>query len=101
MQSDLPAAIKSQDAARVSVLRTTLAAVANAEAVDPSRSQARAGLLGDVERRELSHEDVRSIVVGERNALRRAAGEMRSFGQATEAADLATQAAILDEYLLV
>src|SRR4051812_7133349 len=99
MQSDLPAAMKARDATRVSVLRTTLAAVANAEAVHPADGAVAAGLLGDVARKDLSEDDVRSIVARERDDLATTAGEMEQLGQAEEAAELGGRAAILDGYL--
>src|SRR5688572_5257444 len=55
MQVDLVTALKAGDVHAVSVLRTTLAALDNAEAVDPGSGAplVRAGLFGDVERRPL------------------------------------------------
>jgi len=56
-------------------LRTTLAALANAEGVDPAADAplVRAGLFGDVERRSVRADDVVSIVTGERDGLHAAA----------------------------
>ena len=98
LQADLPAAMRARDESRVAVLRTTLAALANAEAVDPSAATTRTGLLGDVERRVLTDADVRSIIVRERDELSRDAGELRRLGR-PEADRLAAQVAILDGYL--
>src|SRR3954453_20775009 len=94
MHADLPAAMKARDAARVGVLRTTLAAVANAEAVHPADGAQPFGLLGDVARKDLSEDDVRSIVARERDDLATTAGEMEQLGQAEEAAELGGRAAI-------
>ena len=100
MQADLPAAIKARDASRVSVLRTTLAALANAEAVDLSGPRSTAGLLGDVERKLLSERDMREIVSRERAELWAAAAEeMERLGQRREAVELETRAGILESYL--
>ena len=99
MHADLPAAIKARDASRVSVLRTTLAALANAEAVDLSGPRSAAGLLGDVERRLLSERDMREIVSRERAELRAAAQEMERLGQRREAVELEARAGILESYL--
>jgi uncharacterized protein len=99
MQTDLFAAIKKRDAARVSVLRTTLAAIANAEAVDPSVPRPKAGLFADVERKKLSRGEIRGIVAREREELFTAAHEMRGFGQVAAADALSVRAAILDMYL--
>ena len=95
MQAEIAAALKARDAQRVSVLRTTLAAVANAEAVDQSAAVA---ATGDVERRQLSAADIRAIVVRERDELRSDADGLGALGR-PEAADLAARAAILDAYL--
>src|SRR5205807_7921273 len=98
MQADLPAAIKARDASRVSVLRTTLAALANAEAVDLSGPRSAAGLLGDVERKRLSERDMREIVSRERDELWAAAEEMERLGQRRQAVELETRAGILESY---
>jgi hypothetical protein len=99
MQADLSPAIKARDTSRVAVLRTTLAAIANAEAVDPGQPTPRVGLLGDVERRQLTGDDVRRIVIGERDDLLATAAEMDRLGQVASASDLGARAAILDGYL--
>ncbi len=99
LEADLPSALKARDAARAGVLRTTLAAIANAEAVDLAGDHERAGLLGDVARRALSDDDVRVIVERERDELHRLAVHMHDIGQADESADLATRAAVLEHYL--
>lgn len=100
MTADLPAAIKARDAAMVSILRTTLAAIANAEAVDSSSSRPAAGVFGaEVARRDLSDDDVREIVAWEHKAVEAAADEMRRLGQGAAAAELARKAEILEAYL--
>jgi hypothetical protein len=98
MQSDLNAAIKSGDALLVSVLRTTLAAVANAEAVDPAGATVRAGLLADVQRTQLGEDDVRQILDRELQEHRGAARDLRQAGQLARAAELDRRAAILTSY---
>ena len=101
MQADLMTALKGGDLVAVSVLRTTLAALANAEAVDPEPGAplVRAGLLGDVERRWLSADVIRSIVARERNELHVMAALLEEAGRPTEAAGCRARAAILDNYL--
>lgn len=98
LQADLPAALKARDALRVSVLRATLAAVGNAEAVAPSELQEAAGLLADVARKALSEGDVRAIVGRERDDLLASAQEMVRLGR-PEAQGLRAQADILGAYL--
>jgi hypothetical protein len=100
LQAGLAPALRAGDAARVSVLRTTLAAVANAEAVDASGARPASGAFaGEVPRRQLSEDDVRAVVVAARDELRTAEAELRTVGQADAAADLAARAAVLDAYL--
>ena len=99
LEADLPVALKARDVSRAGVLRTTLAAIANAEAVDVSGHHRRTGLLGDVERRSLTDDDVRGIVERERDELQRLADHMHDIGQSDEGDDLATRAAVLGRYL--
>ena len=98
LQDDLPAALKAKDRPRIAVLRTTLAALGNAEAVDAADGVTPTGLLGDVERRVLTEDDVRRIVARERDELLADADGLRALGR-SEADDLAAQASILDGYL--
>src|SRR5262245_19012865 len=76
MQADLKEAMKDRDSARVTVLRSTLGALANAEAVDaptgPISLTAAAGTT-EVARRELTHDDVRDVIERERAELLAAA----------------------------
>ena len=101
MQADLLAALKGGDLVAVSVLRTTLAALSNAEAVDPGADAplVRAGMFGDVERRCLSADDVASIVASEREELHATAAMLDERGRSVEAAGCRARAAILDQYL--
>jgi ribosomal protein S18 acetylase RimI-like enzyme len=99
MEAGLKDALRGRDASAVAVLRTTLAAIANAEAVDPAAPTARVGLLADVERRVLTEADVRAIVAAERAELQVAIDEMRTLGQTETAGELAQRAATLDLYL--
>jgi uncharacterized protein YqeY len=101
MRADLVAALKGGDLVAVSVLRTTLAALATAEAVDPGAGAplVRAGLFGDVARRSLSAADLVSIVAGERDELQAAAAVLDEAGRTVEAAGCRARAAVLDQYL--
>ena len=96
MQAGLRAAMQSREQLTVSVLRSTLAAMANAEAVDPTTAERHAT---EVERKLLSDDDIRDIITVERDELRRAADEMSTLGQAAKADELTQQAAVLDGYL--
>ena len=92
--------MKEQAPERVSVLRTTLAAIANAEAVGgPTPDGPWRESAAEVDRRPLTDDDVVAIVRAELDGLRVASGEMRALGQATEVERLAAQAAILERLL--
>jgi uncharacterized protein YqeY len=99
LQADLRDAMRARDTSRVSVLRTTLSAIANAEAVDVTGPTVRTGLLADVQRVELTEDDIKDIARREREELASAAAEMRGLGQTAQAAELDEQAAILDGYI--
>ena len=101
MQADLVTALKGRDFVAASVLRTTLAALSNAEAIDPGVDgpPVQAGLFGDVARRVLSAGDVLSIVAGERDELQATATLLDEAGRPVEAADFRARAAVLDHYL--
>jgi uncharacterized protein YqeY len=96
MQEDLRAAMQARDRLAVSVLRYTLAAVANAEAVDPATAGRHAT---EVERKHLTEDDIVAIITAERDDLRAATTEMTSLHQDDKADELAQQARLLDRYL--
>jgi uncharacterized protein YqeY len=99
LETDLRAAIRAGDAMRVSVLRVTLAAIANSEAVDPAEPAVRAGLRGDVARKALPEADIRGIVARERAGYLAAAGDLRRAGLPDAAAEHDRRAGILAAYL--
>ncbi len=102
MQADLKEAMKARDSSRVAVLRATLGALANAEAVEPPRgpiSLAAAAGTTEVARRELSAAEVRSIIEREQAELLAAADEREALGRPDDAADLRAQASLIDAYL--
>ena len=101
LQTDLTAAMKARDSTRVAVLRATLAAIANAEAV---ASDGRVSLTApagstEVARRELSDSDVRLIVERERDDVLGAADERERLGRPDDAEELRAQADALEAYL--
>lgn len=98
MRADLVTALKAGEPARTSVLRVGLAALANAEAVDPAGPLVAAGLGHDVARRELSEAEAVAIVAAERADLRDQAAALRARGR-PEADDLDDRAAVLSAYL--
>jgi uncharacterized protein len=100
LHAELPAAMRARDRTRVAVLRSTLAAIANAEAFDNGHTQPRVGTYAnEAPRHHLDEGDVRHIVAVERGRLRALADEMAAIGQPDEAASLAAQAGVLDEHL--
>jgi len=101
MQEDLRVAMKTRDRVRTSVLRATLGAIANAEAVP---SDARPNVAGrheptEVDRRELTEADVVAVVTRERAELGADAALHRARGDAGPLADLEERIAVLDGYL--
>ena len=101
--------MKSRDSVAVAALRSALAAIDNAEAVDPEVgaslasatgdapvAKSAAGLgAGDVPRRELSEADEAAIVATEIAERRTAADEYARLGRADDAARLRTEADVL------
>lgn len=100
LQSDLKTAMASRDRTTVAVLRTTLAALANAEAVSAEGSAPAVGAFSnEVDRLELTDDDVRRVIEGERAELLASAEEYEAVGQSDDAAGLREQVAVLDGYL--
>jgi hypothetical protein len=100
LKADLGAARKDGDAERVAVVRTLMAAIANAEAVElgPSHPTDVQG-WAEAPRRRLSAEDVRDVVRREADELRAAAAEYERRGAPQEAARLRRSAECAEEYL--
>lgn len=112
LRGALPAAMKARDAAAVAALRSALAAIDNAEAVEPSRgrSPAEAGhadLVGtvaglgaaEVERRRLQEAEVEQIVRAEVAERRAAADAYERAGQDERAGRLRDEADVLSSHL--
>lgn len=96
MRADLRDAIKQRDVARASVLRTTLAALANAEAVDASTVGSG---VTEAARRELDTVAIRKVIEGEHAEAMDAAALLDRFGRRAEAAELRNQAGEILRYL--
>jgi uncharacterized protein YqeY len=112
IRRDLGEAIRARDAVTAAALRSVLAALANAEAIDPVEAgQAIAGghptvagsRLGagaaDAPRRELTAADMEAIVQGEIAERVEAAAVYRRRGHHDRAARLEEEAAVLRRYL--
>ncbi len=96
IRADLRTAIAARDAVRASVLRTTLAALANAEAVDVR--DAPAG-TSEAPRRELDDAAARAVIEAEHAEAIDAAALLTRFGRRAEAAELRRKAGELLRYL--
>lgn len=110
LRRDLAAAMKARDPVAVPALRSVLAALANAEAVDASAAPEPAGSehfagaaagLGAAEtpRRELTDADVAAIVEAEIAERVSAAEHARRSGHARRADQLSAEAQALARYL--
>jgi uncharacterized protein YqeY len=110
LREDLAAAMRARDRVAITVLRTTLSAIDNAEAVDVSASEPRGTSSGhvagasagvgssDVARRVLSDADIGAIIRGEADERREAAAEYERLGRVDVAEALRREAAVLDGY---
>jgi uncharacterized protein YqeY len=100
LQTDLVAAMKLRDAARVTVLRTTLAAIANAEAppIDSAPLYSRPGTT-EHSRLHLTAADLNAIIEREIAARHESIADYRSVGATQPAAVLEAEVAVLQTYL--
>ena len=94
LRAELTASLKRRDRAVAAALRSAVAAVDNAEAVDPTGVD-----TTEVARRELSADEIDAILHHEVDDLRTAAEEYAELAQADRAADLAAGAAALSAIL--
>jgi uncharacterized protein YqeY len=99
MKADLGQAMKERDAPRVKVLRTTLAAIENAEAVEGVSSVD--GVVGyaDVARRVLADEEITEILRREVDEWTEGVAEYRRIGQMPRADAMQHELEILQGYL--
>lgn len=109
MRKDLVAAMKSRSAESVAALRTALAAIDNAEAVDPVHTtgdddapiaSATAGIgSGDVARRVLTGADVQALLTGLIDEYGSEADRYDALNRSDAADQLRRQASALSRYL--
>jgi uncharacterized protein YqeY len=99
IRADLAEALKERDMARAKLLRTTLAAIENAEAVEGVRSVEGVVGYGDVSRRTLTDEDVSGIISREVEEWQFALAEYERIGQDEKAETLRYELGILRGYL--
>jgi len=99
LRQDLVAAIRSRDKIEISMIRTLIAAIENAEAVaaEPS-AEALIGLNHDQPRRNLTDEEITAIVARERAEVADAVERYRKLGLDAELDELQDRLAIIDRY---
>ncbi|WP_406031740.1 GatB/YqeY domain-containing protein [Nocardioides sp. NBC_00163] len=109
LRADLLTARKARDTAATAVLRSTLAAVSNAEAQPVAEASLAAdgpiagAAIGvgatEAARRELTNDDVREIISGEQSERLAAATDLESHGAGEKAEQLRAEAELLAKYL--
>lgn len=100
LRADLVTAIRERNKVAVSMIRTLIAAIENAEAVEAeSMAEVNIGLNHDRPRRDLSQADIASIVARERDELTDAVKRYRELGLTTELAELEERMAVVDRYI--
>jgi hypothetical protein len=97
--NDLAQAMKDRDTARAKVLRTTLSAIQNAEAVEGVSSVEGIVGYGDVQRRSLSDEEVIALVALEIEEFEGSVAEYQRIGQTDMAHELQRELEVLRGYL--
>ena len=101
LQADLKTAMKQRDQLAVTTIRALIGAIDNAGAVPVGDApyEVEVGLGHDVERRQLSDEEVERIIASEHADLDRAARQYEELGQTDRAFDFRTRADIARAYL--
>ncbi|OIJ24699.1 hypothetical protein [Nocardioides luteus] len=109
LRADLLTARKARDTTATAVLRSTLAAIANAEALPVTEAalSAEGPIAGaavgvgatEAARRDLSDDDVRDIITGEQTERLAAATDLDAHGAAEKAEQLRAEAELLATYL--
>lgn len=109
LRADLLTARKARDAGATAVLRSTLAAISNAEALPAAEGSltgdgpiaGAATGVGTTEavRRDLTDDDIRAIISGEQTERMSAATELEAHGAAEKAEQLRAEAELLAAYL--
>ena len=100
LKNDLPNAIKLRNSAAVTAIRTMLAAIDNAEAVDPrDLSTPVYGRTNDVPRKRLTEQDIQDIVQLEAIARRSAIVKYEQLGSHEAADQLRAELDVINRYL--
>ena len=107
MRAALPVAMKARDRLTVGVLRSTLAAIDNASAIEPVDEPGSLAIeqiaIGagatEAPRRELRAQDIEAVVRDEAGARLAAAQEYEQAGRSDRADALRAEAAVLEGFL--
>ncbi|MQA06791.1 MAG: hypothetical protein GEV07_30215 [Streptosporangiales bacterium] len=104
LRADLKTALKERDRVAASTIRTALAAIENAEAVDAvevdgTDPMGTVGLSRDVSRRALSPTDIRDILRREVDERQQAISTYETTEQHPEADRLRTELRVLERYV--
>lgn len=100
LKEGLKVAMKARQPHVVKVLRTTLSAIDNAEAVALTADMGPVvGRLNEVPRKELSEKEIRQIVQTEADTLLVSINEYKSLGKVEEAEQLLVELEALTKYL--
>jgi uncharacterized protein YqeY len=94
LRADLAEARRAQNVEMVFLLRTLIAAIDTAEAVDPREAAGAA----ETARRHLSERDILGIILDQGNELRHAADEYAHRGHDEEAARVRSLSEVADRY---
>lgn len=97
LRADLNEARRAGDFERVTLIRTLIGAIDNAEAVDVQLSAPALG-CGEVLRRRLSDDEILQVVHREAAELRAAAEQYEQLGQSDEANRLRSLALVVGRY---
>jgi uncharacterized protein YqeY len=100
LEADLREAMKARDKPAVAALRTLIAAIDNAGAVEPGPAWPPVvGRRADVPRKELTPQDVEAILVREEKELRKALAEYERLGRIVEAGELRAKLEVVNRYV--
>ena len=100
LRADLVSAMRAGDKTEMSMIRTLIGAIENAEAVEgEGSSDPKLGLNHDRPRKTLTDDDIVRILSSERSEAAAAAAGYKRMGLADEAEDLDQRVRIVDRYL--
>lgn len=104
LKADLVTAMRERDRVRASTIRSLISAIDNAGAVEVEKQGfgygPKIGLGHDVDRRQVTEDDVARIIVVERDDLVAARDEYRELGQTELAEEFERRVQIAEGYLI-